>query len=180
MDLQIYIENENTILTSGDVISGKVHVFCAQPTTISKFTTNLIGESTSSLTGAPGLLFSRREEEKHTFVSEEYQIIPSFRSSTFEKAEPIRLGVGCHSFDFKLRVPWFEECRSCPSSSSIEEYDDHDSVWKGSRENQQLPPSIRDLQKGTDITYRVEVAVTTIRNMFKSRTIKVRPPVTSR
>ncbi|KAF9697939.1 hypothetical protein EKO04_004202 [Ascochyta lentis] len=175
MDVQIQIEDNENIHASGDVISGQIHIFCAQATTISKLTVNLIGESTSSLTGAPGLLFSRREGEKHVFVREEHLIVPSVRSARADRLEPIRLAVGCHSFDFALRVPWVQDCSSCPPNSPIECASEFEATWSGRSSGQQLPPSTKDLQKGTEVTYRVDAIVTTLRNMFKSRITKSSP-----
>lgn len=173
MDLQILIEDGDKIFTSGDIVSGKVQIFCVQAVTVSKLTVNLIGESTSSLTGAPGLLFSRKEEERHIIVREECQVVPNTRASRKEKAEPIRLAAGCNNFNFILRVPWVQDCSSCPPNSPAESTPGHDIPWSYSHSGQQLPSSMQDFQKGTEITYRVDATVTTLRNMFKSKTIKV-------
>lgn len=174
MEVQIHIQDEAQIYSSGDAVIGKIHIYCAQPTTISKLATTLIGESSSSLTGAPGLLFSRREEETHTFLREECRIIPPLRTSKLRE-QPIRLEVGCHSFDFRLRVPWVQDCSSCPPNTPNE--DERGYEFTGEKPSptsrRQLPPSTSDLQKGNKIAYRVDVAVTMMRNMFKSRTIKV-------
>ncbi|KAF2821138.1 hypothetical protein CC86DRAFT_109709 [Ophiobolus disseminans] len=177
MEVQIHIQDEAQMYSSGDVVIGKVHIYCEQSTTISKLTTTLIGESSSSLTGAPGLLFSRREEETHAFLREEYQMVPSLRTSRLREPRPIRLDVGCHSFDFRLRVPWAQNCSSCPPNTPNE--DEYGYEFTGEKPTptsmRKLPPSISDLQKGNKVAYRVDVAVTMMRNMFKSRTVKSCP-----
>lgn len=176
MDVQICIQDEVARYTSGDSVVGKVHIYCAQPTTVSKFTVALIGESVSSLTGASGLLFSRRQEEAHVFLREEYCILasPSGASRTPE-TRSIRLGIGCNSFGFRLRVPWAQTCSSCPPNTPVEDgcyqdFTEHNLIPDPRR---QLPPSSSGLQRGNWIAYRVDVSVSTMRNMFKTRTVKV-------
>ncbi|KAF2631345.1 hypothetical protein BU25DRAFT_184730 [Macroventuria anomochaeta] len=173
MDVQIRIKGDTRILSSGDAVSGNVQIFCAHPTTIFKLTANLIGESRSSLTGAPGLLFSRREEEKHIIMRDQHHIVPDMHTPKPNRLEAVQLGVGCHSFDFCLRIPWVQECSTCPLNTPVGSPDEKDIIISSSR--QQLPPSMSGLEKGTEIAYRVEVAVTTIKNMFKSKTSKTCP-----
>lgn len=175
MDVQIHVQDETQVFTSGDTITGKVLVHCSQPTTISRFTMSLIGESSSSLTGAPGLLFSRREEETHTFLREEFCIISTSRVSKPRESRPVRLDTGCHSFDFRLRVPWVQDCSSCPPNTPVEANHEQNYAEEKSKSNpsRRLPPSTSDLIKGNKVAYRVDAAVTMMRNMFKSRTIKV-------
>lgn len=175
MDIQICIQGETPKYSSGDAVVGKVHIYCAQSTTISNFTAALIGESVSSLSGASGLLFSRRQEETHTFLREEHCILSSLRTSKLREIRPIRLDVGCNSFDFRLRVPWAQVCSSCPPNTPVKHDCDqnciNDKLMQSSR--RQLLPSTSGLQTGNKVAYRVDVAVTTMRNRFKSRAIKV-------
>jgi hypothetical protein len=172
MDVQIRIKGDTRIFSSGDTVSGDVQIFCAHPTTIFKLTANLIGESKSSLTGTSGLLFSRREEEKHIIVRDEHHIIPSLHTPRSDRLGTVRLGVGCHSFGFCLRVPWVQDCSTCPPNNPLGSPDDKDVTISSSR--QQLSPSMSGLEKEAEIAYRVEVTVTTIKNMFKSKTLKAR------
>lgn len=160
------------MFSSGDTVSGNVQIFCAYPTTIFKLTANLIGESKSSLTGAPGLLFSRKEEEKHIIMRDEHHIVPSLHTPRLDRLEAVRLGVGCHSFGFCLRVPWVQDCSTCPPNTPLGSPYDTDVTIPSSR--QRLSPSMSGPEKGAEIAYRVEVAVTTIKNMFKSKTLKAR------
>lgn len=173
MDFSLDIEHGKEIFSSGDHIFGKINIFCAQKTTISGLTATLIGESTSSLTGAPGLLFSRREEERHVIVREEYTIIPFNKISASHKERPLRLDVGCHSFSFRLRVPGVADCSTCPPNSPVEDQYRHDLISERSALHRPLPPSTKDIQNGNEIAYRIDVVTTTIRNMFRSRVLKV-------
>jgi len=173
MDFRLDIEHDKEIFSSGDHIIGKINIFCAQKTTISGLTATLIGESTSSLTGAPGLLFSRREEERHIIVREECRIIPFNSVSASHKERPLRLDVGCHSFGFRLRVPGVADCSTCPPNSPVEDRYRPDLISEQSALHRPLPPSTKDVQNGHEITYRIDVVTTTIRNMFRSRVLKV-------
>jgi hypothetical protein len=174
MDVHIHLENRIGKFSSGDLITGNVRINCAQSTTISRFAVNLIGESRTTLTGAPGLLFSRREEERHVIAREECCILPSVLTSTSGKADLVRLKIGCHSFDFRLRIPWAQDCSSCPLDPTTYHLDSCEAKTGRASLVQQLPPTLADLHKGCDITYRIEVGVTTLRNMFKSRHLRVR------
>lgn len=173
MDIRLDIENDKEIFSSGDHIFGRINIFCAQKTTVSELTATLIGESTSSLTGAPGLLFSRREEERHTIVREEYRIIPFNNVLSAQKERPLRLDVGCHSFNFRLRIPSVADCSTCPPNSPVEDQHPFELISERSTSHRQLPPSTKDVQNGNEITYRIDVVATTIRNMFRSRTLQV-------
>ncbi|KAH6621871.1 hypothetical protein C7974DRAFT_414556 [Boeremia exigua] len=175
MDVRLDIENNKSTFSSGEIISGSIKIFCSQTTTVSELTATLIGESTSSLTGAPGLLFSRREEEKHTMIREVHKIFPSYLVSKPRKSRPLRLEVGCHSFDFRLRVPRAPDCSTCPPDTpSGDDYQDDENL-----DNQtlarQLPPSTKGLQAGNEVAYRIDVSVITIRNMFRNRSVKSHP-----
>lgn len=175
MDIQIQIQNESQTYSNGDSIIGRVKIYCSQPTTIKKLTTTLIGESSSSLISVPWTLFLRRDEETHTFLREEHRIVPSSLKPKLHGTQSIRLDVGCHSFDFRLRVPWVQDCSLCPPNTSYEDEYGYEVTGEKSIPTlmRQLPPSTSDLQKGNKVAYRVDVAVTTMRNMFKTRTIKV-------
>lgn len=171
MDVQLRINDDTRKFSSGDVVSGNVQILCAHPTTISKLTARLIGETSSSLTGAPGLLFSRREEETHIIMRDVHHIVPSLQTPRSERPEAVRLGVGCHNFDFCLRVPWTQDCSSCPPNTLLRCPHSKDMMITSPKH--QLPPSTSGLGTGTGIVYRVEVAVTTMKNMFKSKKLKV-------
>ncbi|KAJ8113730.1 hypothetical protein OPT61_g4206 [Boeremia exigua] len=176
MEVQIDIRDGAPMYSSGDIITGQIHISCVQATSITKLTTTLIGESSSSLTGGSGLLFSRREEEIHVFLREEYSIIPTLHSLESQESRSIKLGLGCHSFDFRLRIPSFQDYPSCLSCTSNEDKTNRFSGGKLTASlTQKLPPSISNLHKGNTVSYHVDVCVTTTRNMFKSRTVKSFP-----
>ncbi|KAJ4984958.1 arrestin [Stagonosporopsis vannaccii] len=175
MDFKLDIENNKDVFSGGDHIVGKINIFCAQKTTISELTATLIGESTSYLTGAPGLLFSRREIERHVIVREENTIIAINDLPMPQKRRPLKLDVGCHSFNFRLRVPQAADCFTCPPNSPIEDHYRCGLVPERPKPHRRLPPSIKDVQNGHEITYRIDVVSTTIRNMFRSRTMKTCP-----
>lgn len=173
MDVQIQTEGGINTFSSGDHISGSIQISCAHTMTITKLSATLIGQSISCLTGAPGLLFSRREEETHVFLREEFRLVPSLLPSKPQDSRSVRLDPGSHTFDFQLRVPWVQDCSSCPPNTPNEDEYDCDSAGYMSLSTPQLPPSTTELQEGNKVTYKIDVVVTTIRNMFKSRTVKV-------
>lgn len=173
MDFRIDIENEKEVFTNGDHVFGKINIFCAQKIILSELAATLIGESISSLTGAPGLLFSRREEEKHIIIREEQTIFPVNNVTILQKARPLRLDVGCHSFNFQLRIPLIPDCSTSLSNSPFEAVYHREPPSKSLKLNKRLPPSTKVVQNGNEIRYRIDVVATTIRNMFKSRSLKV-------
>ncbi|KAF2009392.1 hypothetical protein BU24DRAFT_455398 [Aaosphaeria arxii CBS 175.79] len=174
MSLDIEIKHLESVFTEGDKITGKINLYCAQSTTIQSIRARLVGESTSSLTGMPGLLFSRKEEEKHIFLQQEQKIVPNPKSRKSETRELSKIGAGYHSFDLSLKVPRSAECCSCasniPQNTLIQIGED-----EKPRSPHRLPPSMNNLGKGAEISYRVEVMVTYIRNMFKNTLRKTQP-----
>ncbi|KAJ4292463.1 hypothetical protein N0V90_009125 [Kalmusia sp. IMI 367209] len=167
MDVSIELDHPDVTFTNGDTIYGRVVVYCPNTTIIvSKISASLTGETTSVLTDTTGLLMNRKEEEKHRIVHETQVLLPHWNRGENTRVESLKLGFGYHRFDFALKLPWFPECPTCPPNSPV--FDDGIRNFGPSK----LPSSMENLVRGADVSYRIEVAVTTYRNLFKSTTRK--------
>ncbi|KAF2794070.1 hypothetical protein K505DRAFT_337269 [Melanomma pulvis-pyrius CBS 109.77] len=158
MDVSIKFDQPEATYTNGDTVEGSVVLYCKSTITLSKVTVTLSGKSTSGLSGTSGLLLHRRNRESHRFVHETQDITPYTDNLKSAKQEPVKLSFGYHSFPFRLNIPWLAECKVCPAG--------------GSRE---LPPSMCNLVKDADISYKVDTSVT-VRNILKeniSRSVKI-------
>ncbi|PSN61593.1 hypothetical protein BS50DRAFT_650942 [Corynespora cassiicola Philippines] len=158
MDISITFDYPEATYTNGEVVSGKVILFCPSTITLSKIAVNLIGETKSILSGAPGLLTRRKIDEFH-------RIFPVSFVTEKSKSESIKLQFGYHSFPFALKIPWLPKCESCPPKTSVSRILDDKETQLGPPE---LPPSMKEPRKGAEVIYRVHIAVTILRNMFKS------------
>lgn len=63
-----------------------------------------------------------------------------------------------------LKVPKSSDCRSCPPSSS-RPYCDNIDGKSGYDSFQQLPPSMMNSVKGSEVSYQVSVAVTAMQKL---------------
>ncbi|KAF2441514.1 hypothetical protein P171DRAFT_446392 [Karstenula rhodostoma CBS 690.94] len=167
MNVSIELDHPNVTFTNGDTIYGRVVVYCPNTTiVVSKITASLTGETKSFMIDTTGLFMNHREEEKHCIVKESQVLLPNWNRGDNTRVESLKLGFGYHRFEFALKLPWFPECPTCPPNSPI--FNDGIRNFGPSR----LPPSMENLASGADSSYRIDVAVTTYKNMFKSTTRK--------
>ncbi|OAG17026.1 hypothetical protein CC77DRAFT_1098047 [Alternaria alternata] len=181
MDTSIQLDHPKAIFSNGDPITGNIVIYCPTSITkVSKITATLVGESVLSYTDTSGLLMDREQQDKYRFAHDFQVIFPSRHDQRVLGAEKsVRLGFGYHSFRFALRIPDAVECSSCPPNSPAvspvcnEKY----AVQSPSSSHDMLPPSMHDIVDGAAISYRIDVAVTSIRSIFKS-TIKTNLNIT--
>ncbi|KAF2847219.1 hypothetical protein T440DRAFT_214905 [Plenodomus tracheiphilus IPT5] len=167
MDVSISLDNPQTTFINGETIFGNVIINCPHNVTVSKITASLIGESVLTLTDKSGLFMDWTQQEKHRFVQES-QVIAPYRYVTEDSRQtPMKLAFGYHSFWFALQVPETPEC-SCPRKSPVSHRDDKESTT--SHASKVLPSSMENLAKGVEVKYRIDIAVNTVRNMFKFTT----------
>lgn len=126
MDVSIELDHTNVTFTAGEIVHGKVIIYCPRTTTLSKISVRLIGETISNLSGSSSLLMCRKNEETHRVSNkleiqiylvlkdvfliyiqvahDSRDIIPYFHTSKDTKKESVRLRFGYHSFSFSLQV----------------------------------------------------------------------------
>ncbi|KAH7351490.1 hypothetical protein BKA66DRAFT_598310 [Pyrenochaeta sp. MPI-SDFR-AT-0127] len=170
MDVSIDLNHPDIVFTNGDTIFGRVAIYCPNTTIIvSRISASLLSETTSIVTDTTGIMMNRKGQEKHNIVHETQTLLPRWERDENIRAESLKLGFGHHHFDFALKLPWFPQCLTCPPSSAV--FNDGIRDFGPS----ELPPSMKDLVRGANVSYRIEVAVTIYRNLFKSTTRKASP-----
>ncbi|KAH7068204.1 hypothetical protein BKA63DRAFT_494864 [Paraphoma chrysanthemicola] len=170
MDVSIQLDHPNTTFTNGDTIHGKIVVYSPNKITVSKLTVCLTGESVLSIRDTNGILGNWKQQEKHRFIHERQVIVPH-RTDESQHRENIKLDFGYHSFWFSLKIPDSPDCCSCPPNSPVFQ----SGIEKQGSRSGDLPPSMKHLIEGVDVSYRTDVAITTLRSVFKSTLTKTLP-----
>ncbi|KAF1852028.1 uncharacterized protein K460DRAFT_413506 [Cucurbitaria berberidis CBS 394.84] len=174
MDVSIKLDHPKATFSNGETIFGSIVVYFPTTSTVSKITARLIGESELTMPETSGML-NWKQQEKHRFVNESQVVVPSRYVLEESNQDHLKLPFGYHNFYFELKVPELPESCCCSPNSPVSPLKN---VEQRSRSSipQDLPPSMKGLVNGSEVSYRIEVAVTTTRNIFKS-TVKKSVPV---